>query len=686
MPYEKQIKKKIPRVLRAGLYFIGLIMAICLLALAIYLFLALFSPPQAKDLEYLATRTKNAFQHYILKEKPRFYRLLMEKNGQDLELREGDRFEVFYRDEFVIKEIVSDAITGKGITVDVEGLGTENDYQAPLRGIELVDQTIKGRLAESGRRGATPFRILVRYGQDVIVQIPVAVKLTPQDWLRHARATDNEMEQIDFLKKALAMNPLDTSVRKTLAGLYEKRKMMTEAIAQYRELIGQQPRDVGAWQDLTRIYLELKDYEEVVRTSEALVRLNPRDNNARLNMATAYESLGKREKAIDTYQEALKNDPANPEIHYRLGDAYEKAGSFGKAIEHYREALSKRPQDHNIMMALAEASLKGGKQDEAIKWLEEVVKVQPRSAAAFANLGAAYGAKGMVKEEINAYRKSLGFSPDDQTVRFNLAVAYEKSKMDKEAAVEYRKLWEKKPDDPEILERLANAFFRDKNYKQAVEYYDKLVSDKSPKKNGGKPVNKSRNKGRIYANMAYAFGELKEYRKSARNYELALEQGVKDPIIHYNLGVTYEEMKNKKDAMKAYERYAELQPTLEVLEKLARYYEDNVQFDNAIKAYLRLEKMTTSSDGKAFYFFNMGDISAKQGSLDKAIEYYRNSLKYNSKEGEVYFRLAEAYEKKKMYQEARQNYTKALEYDPSLEQAKKKIYDMGILLTKQKFN
>ncbi|MDI6726323.1 MAG: hypothetical protein QMD32_05110, partial [Smithellaceae bacterium] len=132
------MKKKIPRVLRAGLYFLGVIMAIGLLALVVYLFLTVSSPAKAEGIKYAATRAKNAFSHFILNEKPRFYYLLMEKNGQDLELREGDKVEVYYRDEFVIKEIVSDAITGKGITVDVEGLGTENDYQAPLRGIELV--------------------------------------------------------------------------------------------------------------------------------------------------------------------------------------------------------------------------------------------------------------------------------------------------------------------------------------------------------------------------------------------------------------------------------------------------------------------------------------------------------------------------------------------------------------------
>lgn len=675
IPYGQRMKKNIPRALRAGLYFLGALMAIGLLALAAYLYLVLFAPARVKDVEYFAIRAKNAFSHLIMKEKPGFYYLILEKSGQDFKLTKDDKFDVYYRDEFVIKEIVSDAIAGKGVTVDVEGLGTGNDYQTPLRGIELVDKTIEGLVTEKGKRELTPFRILVKYEGEAIAEIPVAVELTPQDWLRHARATKDEGEQINYLKKALAMNKADTAVRKTLAGLYEKRGMRAEAVVQYRELIQLQPGEAGHWQELLRIHQESKDYEEVVKSSQHIIKINPGDNNARLNMALAYESLGKRDKVIETYQEALKNDAANPVIHYRLGETYEKAGAFGKAAEHYKAALSKRPQDHNIMMALAEASIKGGNQDEAIKWFKEILKVQPRNAAVWANLGAAYGVKGLVKDEIDSYRKSLALR-NDQTVRFNLAAAYEKSKMDKEAAEEYRNILGKRAPDPDVLERLANALFRLKDFKEASSRYEELV----------KLSKKNRQMAHVHLNMGFAYGELKKYSQSAKSYEAALDQGLKDPIIYYNLAVTYEELKNEKKAMEAYERHASLQPTLEVLDKLARHYEDKGQFENAIKAYLRLEKMTTGASGKAFYFLSMGDIAVKQGNPDKAIEYFRNSLKYNPKDGEIYFRRAEAYEKKKMYQEARQDYQMALEYGASLDQAKRKIYEMGVKITQQKFN
>jgi len=230
--------------------------------------------------------------------------------------------------------------------------------------------------------------------------------------------------------------------------------------------------------------------------------------------------------------------------------------------------------------------------------------------------------------------------------------------------------------DPDVLERLANALFRLKDFKEASSRYEELV----------KLSKKNRQMAHVHLNMGFAYGELKKYSQSAKSYEAALDQGLKDPIIHYNLAVAYEELKNEKKAMEAYERHASLQPTSEVLDKLARYYEDKGQFENAIKAYLRLEKMTTGDSGKAFYFLSMGDIAVKQGNLDKAIEYFRNSLKYNPKDGEVYFRRAEAYEKKKMYQEARQDYKIALEHGASLDQAKRKIYEMGIKITQQKFN
>lgn len=670
------MKKRTPRIFRIGLYFFGFTFLVILLAGLIYGFLAIFNPARAKDIDYLTMRGKNAFTHLFLNEKPKFYHLVLEKNGIDESIKEGDALKIYYRDEFVIKELITDAITGRGIGVDVEGLGDVNDYRKRLQGTELVDATIRGRVKTRDGKGVPAFRILVRYQGEAIAVLPIIVELTPQDWLRHARSTDNKTEQINFLHNALALNPADTSVRKTLAGLYEDQGKTKEAIEQYRQVLQLAPKDLSVRRELLKIHFIAKDYAEVIRIAQEIIKIDPGDAKVRHEMATAYINQGMLDRAIAVYQEIIKTDSANPLVHYKLGELYEKTGSLKKAIEHYQIAQAKLPKDQNIMIALAEASMKAGNYDEAIKWLQELIKLNPRNANFYALLGMAYSTKGMIKEEIDSYRRSLKIKNDDQTVRFNLATAYEKNKMDREAAEAYRAILKVKPQDRDVLERLANCLFRLKDFPGAIANYEKL--DKQEKK--------SRKMGPVYLNMAYAYGEMKNYAQSAERYEAALKQGLKDPIIYYNLAVTYGLMKNEKKAIEAYEKYVVLQPTREVLHILATSYRDSRQWEKAIRTYLRLVEMETGRLAKASLYSSLGYASGELGNTDKEIEYYRLSLKFDAEDDEVYYSLGEAYEKKKMFQEARQAYLKALEYNHQSTRAKEKVRSMSVKLMQEKFN
>jgi len=81
-----------------------------------------FYPQFFCSLAFKASRIKNTFSHYVLHERPHFYYLEVEKNGNDIRVGKDEALEVTYRDEFVVKSVVSDDLTGKYTTVSVEGL------------------------------------------------------------------------------------------------------------------------------------------------------------------------------------------------------------------------------------------------------------------------------------------------------------------------------------------------------------------------------------------------------------------------------------------------------------------------------------------------------------------------------------------------------------------------------------
>ena len=105
-----------------------------------------------------------------------------------------------------------------------------------------------------------------------IASIPIRVQITPQDWLRYARSSGNQKVQIEYLKRAIAMNREDANVRKMLASIYFNAGMTGEAIAQYLEILALKPDDAAALSELAKCYLKSGQYKEVIRISERVVK------------------------------------------------------------------------------------------------------------------------------------------------------------------------------------------------------------------------------------------------------------------------------------------------------------------------------------------------------------------------------------------------------------------------------
>ncbi len=612
-------------------------------------------------------RVGNAFSFYLLGRPPHFYYLDMEKNGQDLRLRPKDYFELSYRDEFVIKAVSSDDLFGRGISIDVEGIGGTTDRGRLLKGIQLIDNIVREENGIHGR-GQKKYNILVLYHGEVIAALPIKVDILPQDWLRYARSTDNSALQIEYLKRAIAMNARDANVVMMLAGVYKRAGLLQEAIGQYRRALAISPDDLRTWTDLVQCYMKVQNYGQAIEASREILRLNPQDAEVFMNIALAYGGLGQWDKAIANYAESLRLNDKNPLGHFKLGEAYEKAGHTREAIAQYKQVIARAPRALNAFVALASAELRVGEYDEAIKWFREALGKQPRNATLWADLGLAYGGKGLWKEEAESYRKSLALNPNDPLVRFNLAAAYEKGKKAQEAAAEYQKVLLLKPDDLDALQRLAGLEMSAKKYEEATRHYERIVK-LSPKK------------AVIYANLGLAYGELGRHKLSADNYEKAIKNGAKEPQLLYNLAYAYEQLGKMKEAIGQYEKYALAHPTVQVMKLLGAYYVKEKQYDNALVSY---KKLASIAPRNAQAYSGIAHVYALKGDADKEIEFYKLSLRYDPEDDGVYLSLGAAYESKEMYAEAYRAYVKAYELNPDAQRAKAKIPQMRIRMLEKK--
>jgi tetratricopeptide (TPR) repeat protein len=225
------------------------------------------------------------------------------------------------------------------------------------------------------------------------------------------------------------------------------------------------------------------------------------------------------------------------------------------------------------------------------------------------------------------------------------------------------------PGDMEALIRVADIELKNKRYSEAIKNYEKVVTS-SPRK------------ASIYANLGFAYGELKKYKQSSENYEKSIKHGVKDPQIRYNLAYTYDKLGKKKEAMREYEKLASSRPTMEALDSLADLYMKEKRYDSAIKIY---KKMTVLNPKRASVYSSLGYVYGLKNNIEKEIEYYRISLKYDAEDDHVHLSLAAAYEKQGMYEDALKAYRVAYELNPDSSTAAKKIPALKVKLLQRKY-
>lgn len=310
----------------------------------------------AKGAPGVLSRVGNTLAYAVMGAKPHFYYLVGEKNGQEFRLLPGDAFEVTYRDEFVFKEISTDAFGSRRLSLDIEGMGKDNDFRVLLKGIELVDRTIK-------KGAAAPFNVVVRYDKEVIASLPVKVEITAQDWLRYAKETQNVKNKIAYLEKAIAMNSQDTNVRHMLIALYQKAGMKAEAAAQSRELAALK----GGEQKAARLNEPLAagvkpSVPESVKPStekkEPASAKRPAREKKHVAAAGSPAPKGNKGGQIKDAKKASKNDARDDQFYVRLGESYERKGNTREALKAYSRAYQLNPRSQKAGEKIPQLKIK----------------------------------------------------------------------------------------------------------------------------------------------------------------------------------------------------------------------------------------------------------------------------------------------------------------------------------------
>ena len=315
-------------------------------------------------------------------------------------------------------------------------------------------------------------------------------------------------------------------------------------------------------------------------------------------------------------------DRATAYYHAALADNYEDmATNYGRqefatrAVEEYKLALNADPESKYLNSGLAELYFRTGRVREAILAAQDQIKKDPNNLDAHKLLGRIYlrslgnmqngePSDQMLKLAIDEYVNIVRLEPDSTENRLLLGRLYTLNHDSAHAEEQFKAAQKIDPDSEDVVLNIAGLYSEQGDNKRAVQVLTALPDDDQTAKT-------------LYA-----------------------------------LGQTYDQMKDTKNALAAYQKAMDLEPdNLDVERALAQAQLTDGQDDAALKSF---KDVAAGDPSDAQSLLRIAEIQRRQGKYDDALATLKKAKDLVSDSLEINFNEALTYDALGQYDQSTQ--------------------------------
>lgn len=299
----------------------------------------------------------------------------------------------------------------------------------------------------------------------------------------------------------------------------------------------------------------------------------------------------------------------------------------------------------------------------------ELEKRKASDALSHYIMGSVNSRSGDTDKAIEEYRQALRLDPDCAVLHTRLAVEYIKKKSGDyiNKAVEELNLSVKiNPASVESHLILALVYsYKGDDALASKEYEAALVIAQKED-----PENIE-----IYKGLGEVYLQQRKLEEAIDAYKKILNLSAQDPEAHFYLGTIYYEQKKIKETIAEFKEALRLRPDyLEALNSLAYLYaEEGIKLD---EAEAMIKKALEIDSGNGAYVDTLGWIYFKKGKIDEAIKQLEDARRLLD-DPVIINHLGDAYLRKGLAEQAKEQWQKSLEIDPAQEDIKKKLESLN---------
>jgi tetratricopeptide (TPR) repeat protein len=233
-----------------------------------------------------------------------------------------------------------------------------------------------------------------------------------------ATSTMNYEEAVEYLEKAVAIEPGYAKGQINLGVTYSLLKQQDKALAAFKRAVEFDPEAVDGWRNLGITYQAMKEYDLASEAFAKVVELAPDDTDGLFSLGDMYFNRKDFEKALENYNKAVENKADDAALQYQIGASYfslsnypDAAGAFQKAAALAQQDVDNQGLYKDAMFNLGITYIKTEQFDDAISIFQRVLEIE-ETAEVHEMLGAAYTKKGMKEEAMAEFDRAKHLSEE----------------------------------------------------------------------------------------------------------------------------------------------------------------------------------------------------------------------------------------------------------------------------------
>jgi protein O-GlcNAc transferase len=236
------------------------------------------------------------------------------------------------------------------------------------------------------------------------------------------------------------------------------------------------PHNLKYLYTLGDIYYDKKYLNEGIRLFEFIVEINPNDYNGLYNLAVFQQKQKQYEKSLENYRKVLDLDKYNINSIYNIGDILIDLEDYINAAVYFNRVIELQSNSDDALNNLGFLQLELGNYEEALEYLNQAISINSKNLSVLNNLGKVYEKKFLYLEALEYFNRAIILKPDYAEAYYNSGVVlqklrhYEKALASHESAIniksDYAEAYYERGNSLKFLERLEEAL---ESYEIALE-------------------------------------------------------------------------------------------------------------------------------------------------------------------------------------------------------------------------